>query len=139
MDPFELLGLIQDALKLALLDEITTAQVDLGWPGALLTQHVWIEGRAEGEPEYDLSNGVVSGTVIALTVSGLVEFAGDYADTRAVLKPLWDAVTVAAGTAAAGTVDQYEFGKWRVKEGVGLGGARQLAFFRDIDFTKWLG
>jgi Cdc6-like AAA superfamily ATPase len=141
MDELELLGTIQDALKLALESELSAGiPADLGFPAALLEEHMWIDGSADGDPDYDLSNGVKSGVVISVTISAIEQFAADYDDARTALKVMWDAATDAvAALATAGTVDHVEFAKWQVREGRTAEGRRQLAFSRDVEFTKWLG
>jgi len=139
MDELELLAAAQDALKAALVSELGGITVDLGFPATLLEEHVWIEGNADGEPEYDLSNGVKSSTSFTLTVSAIEEFAADYDETRARLKVMWDAVTQAVLSLAPSLANHVEFGKWSVREGRTPAGTRQLGFFRDVDLFFWLG
>ena len=137
MDPLTTLAAIQDALKAGLVSELGNVACDLGFPTVLEREHVWIEGSADGDIAYDLSNGAASELVVSVTVDAITTFAGDYEDTRARLATLWDAVSDAV--AGLSVTDHVTFGRWTVKEGRSASGERQLGFSRDIEFTSWLG
>lgn len=140
-DDLTLLAAIQDALKTGLVTELgDDATVDLGFPVELLQRHVWIEGSADIDHDYDLSNGAQSGVVVSLTVDGIVQFADvDYDATRDQIRALFDAVTTVATALVGSVVDHVAFGRTRFVEGKSATGLRQFGFYRDIEFTTWLG
>ena len=138
------LGLIQDALKAALLSGTPAlpgaagkTPVDLGFPDVRQQEHIWISGGADGDSEYDLTSGHPSSDSYGLTVWGFVEFAGTYEDARARLFALRDCVREAVLSLVPDSVSMAMLGRWQVHEGRGSQGQRQLAFEWDVEFTCW--
>ena len=130
---------IQAALKAALVAEAGEVPVALGLPDKLQPQHIWIDGRVQWNPDYDLSNGVESGRDITFTVQGFVQAAVSYEDLLERLEPLVGAISTAAQSIAPEHVDHVRVVRGDLMNGVAADGkAKQLGIGCELVFIKWL-
>ncbi len=129
---------IQAALKASLTVE-SEVPVSLGLPDKLQPRHIWIEGRVQWNPDYDLSNGVESGRDITFVVNGFVQAAVTFEDLLDRLEPLVDAISAAAQGIVPEHADHVRVTRGELADGIAADGkAKQLGIGCEVTYTKWL-
>ena len=111
--------------------------LDLGFPAEIQTEHVWIEGGAEGSLTFELTADMPSDESCRMKVFVFVQMAGEYVDVRARIKTLAAAVVAALGSGGVAAVAP----SWSVpgyKLDAGTDGSnRQLCLELSVEFTCW--
>jgi hypothetical protein len=133
----------QDALLAALKDQAAfdvggagEVALDLGFPSEIQTEHVWIDGEAEGKLSAELTGPRPSDETFQVKLFAFVQ-ADDYVTTRDRVKVLVRACEAALASPAFGAV----VGSWsipRYRLGAGTDGSnRQLCLELTVECSCW--
>lgn len=134
---------VQDALKAELLADADIAAneitVDLGSPGDLNDDHVWISGGADVDDRHELSGGYEpSGETFTIELFGIVTLGDDFEGVRTRLLVVAAAIERAiVSDAVTALVDMPRIRQWRVRDGVDET-RRQYSLLVELECTDQL-
>jgi len=108
----------------------------LGFPAEIQTEHVWIDGQAEGKLSAELTGAKPSNETFQVKLFVFAS-AGDYATTRDRVKALAAACEAALASAAfAIVVDVWNISRYRLDAGTD-GTNRQLCLELTVECSCW--
>ena len=133
----------QDALLAALKDQAAfdvggagEVALDLGFPAEIQTEHVWIDGEAEGKLSAELTGPRPSDEAFQTKLFVFVQ-ADDYVTTRDRLKALATACEAALASQVFGAVvDSWSIPHYRLGAGTD-GSNRQLCLELAVECSCW--
>jgi hypothetical protein len=110
--------------------------LDLGFPTDIQTEHVWVDGEAEGKLTAELTGPKPSDETFQTKLFVYVQ-AGDYAETRDRVKALATACAAALASQVFGTVvDSWSIPRYRLDAGTD-GSNRQLCLELTVECSCW--
>jgi len=108
----------------------------LGFPTEIQTEHVWIDGEAEGKLSAELTGTKPSDETFQVKLFVFVQ-EGDYVTTRDRLKTLASACEAALASQAFGAaVDSWSIPRYRLGAGTD-GSSRQLCLELAVECSCW--
>jgi hypothetical protein len=123
----------QEAFDVGGADEVA---LGLGFPTEIQTEHVWVDGEAEGKLSAELTGPGPSDETFQVKLFVFVQ-AGDYAETRDRLKELARACEAALASQVFGAaVDSWSIPRYRLDAGTD-GSNRQLCLELAVECSCW--
>lgn len=123
----------QEALDVGGADEVA---LDLGFPTEIQTEHVWIDGEAEGTLSFELTGSKPSDETFQFKLFVFVQ-EGDYVTTRNRVKALGTACEAALASQTFGAVvDSWRIPQYRLGAGTD-GSNRQLCLELTVGCSCW--